>query len=217
MTPTGKPPRPTRQHGDQTREKILDAAEALFGAQGFAAVSLRDITSRAGVTLALASYHFGTKDNLFEAVVARRAAVLCAEREARLDALDAPDARAILDAFFGPLFEKARSGDPGWPAYFSLLARLGEGDEWIHLLSHHFDSTARRFVAALARAIPGADEDGLNRGFAMTLHPMLAAVSRHARVTSLTDGKVSADDLDAAEAALLSFATAGLERVARGG
>ncbi|MEC7764078.1 MAG: TetR family transcriptional regulator [Pseudomonadota bacterium] len=215
MSPPDRPQRPTRQNGDQTREKILDAAEALFGAQGFAAVSLRDITKEAGVTLALASYHFGTKTNLFEAVVARRAAVLCAERQARLAALDAPDTRAILDTFFAPLFDKARSGEPGWPHYFRVLARLGEGDEGALLLATHFDPTAQAFILALRAAIPDADPDGLARGFAMALHAMLAAVSRHARVTALSGGSVSADDLDAAERALLSFATAGVESAAR--
>jgi AcrR family transcriptional regulator len=201
----------TRQNGDQTREKILDAAEASFGEQGFAAVSLREITTRAEVTLALASYHFGTKDNLFEEVVARRATILCAERQARLDALENPNVRAILGAFFGPLFDMAKSGDPGWPAYFRVLARLGEGDEWMHLLSRYFDETAQAFVAALQKAMPGVDPDGLNRGFVMALHAMLATVSQHARVTTLTGGKVSAHNLEAAQEALLTFATAGIE------
>lgn len=210
MEKVGRRDKSTRSNGDQTREKILDAAEALFGEQGFAAVSLRDITTRADVTLALASYHFGTKDNLFEEVVARRASILCAERQARLEALHEPAVREILDAFFAPLFDKARSGDPGWPAYFRVLARLGEGDEWLHLLGRYFDGTARTFIAALHRAMPEVGPDALNRGFAMALHAMLASVSQHARVTSLSDGRVAAQDLKAAEEALLSFAAAGL-------
>ena len=84
-TPT--PPRaPTRANGNRTRALILDAAERQFGARGFDAISLRDITDDAGVTLALASYHFGTKDNLFEAVVARRAGSLGQDRRDRLAA-----------------------------------------------------------------------------------------------------------------------------------
>lgn len=79
----------TRANGDQTKEKILDAAEELFGEKTFDTVSLRDITHHAGVTLALASYHFGTKDNLFVAVVARRADMLNRMRLERLSELDA--------------------------------------------------------------------------------------------------------------------------------
>src|SRR5690606_34260655 len=107
----------TRANGDQTKEKILDAAEELFGAQTFDTVSLRDITHRAGVTLALASYHFGIKDNLFGAVVARRADILNAMRLERLEELrreGAIDVESLLDAFMRPLFTQTLNGGDGW-------------------------------------------------------------------------------------------------------
>ena len=44
-----------------TRERILDAAEALFIEHGYAATSLRAITSAAAVNLAAAHYHFEPK------------------------------------------------------------------------------------------------------------------------------------------------------------
>ena len=40
----------------ETRERILAAAEQLFGEQGFAATSLRAVTSAAGVNLAAVNY-----------------------------------------------------------------------------------------------------------------------------------------------------------------
>lgn len=210
---TDKPARrqgPTRSNGDRTRVKILDAAEAQFGARGFNAVSLRDITEGAEVTLALASYHFGTKENLFEEVVARRAHLLCAEREARLARLEAPDTRAILDAFLAPLFEYAASGDPGWMHYLRVLARLGEDPQWLDVLSRHFDGTAKAFVAVLVAAMPKADPADVARGFTMLLHMMLTTVSQHARVDRLTGGAVRAGDLDNAYRVLLDFVTGGL-------
>jgi len=69
------------------RTRILDAAERLFAARGFHGVSIRDITGAAGVDVALANYHFGSKQGLLEAVFLRRAEDLNAERLARLDAL----------------------------------------------------------------------------------------------------------------------------------
>lgn len=53
----------------ETRDRILDAADALFAEQGFAAVSVRDIAERAGVTKALVFYHFESKAKLFGGVV----------------------------------------------------------------------------------------------------------------------------------------------------
>ena len=213
-TPT--PPRaPTRANGNRTRALILDAAERQFGARGFDAISLRDITDDAGVTLALASYHFGTKDNLFEAVVARRAGSLGQDRRDRLAALHAPDTRAILDAFMGPLFVKAQGSETGWTDYFRFLARLGESDRWLGILQRHFDATARLYVEALATALPQADRSSVARAFTMTLQVMLATVSQNGRIDQLSDGRVRARDLQSAYAALLTYASAGIDAVSR--
>jgi AcrR family transcriptional regulator len=209
-----RPPRPTRISGDQTREKILTAAEALFAGQSFDSVSLRDITLDAGVTLALASYHFGSKEALFEAVVARRADILCAMRQARLAALVDPTTRDLLDAFLAPLFEKARSGEPGWGDYLRVLARLGEQDRWLGLFARHFDPTARLFIAALEKALPGARREDVSRTFLLVLEGMLKTVSRHARLDNLTEGTARARDLDRAYPTLLQFSVAGMESFA---
>ena len=54
-----------------TRDRILDAAEELFAEQGFSS-SLRNITSSAGVNLAAVNYHFGSKETLIEELFSRR-------------------------------------------------------------------------------------------------------------------------------------------------
>jgi AcrR family transcriptional regulator len=90
------------------RERILDAAEALFAEHGYDGVTLRRIAREAGVDVALASYHFGKKLDLFEAVFTRRAALL---NEARRDALrdcqasagaKGPSVEQIIEAFLRP-------------------------------------------------------------------------------------------------------------------
>src|SRR6186713_1424983 len=55
-----------------TKGRILDAAEALFMEHGFEATSLRLITAAAAVNLAAVNYHFGSKEELFQAVLTRR-------------------------------------------------------------------------------------------------------------------------------------------------
>ncbi|MFV0383160.1 TetR/AcrR family transcriptional regulator [Paracoccus sp. (in: a-proteobacteria)] len=207
--------RPTRANGDVTREKILNSAERLFGRRGFGLVSLRDITTDAGVTLALASYHFGTKENLFEQTVGRRASVMSALREERLAALQHPNVEQILDAFMAPLFERARSKEPGWRDYFRLLARLGEDNQWLDLLETHFDRTARLFHQALMQAMPDADPGTVTRAFTMVLQVMLNTVSQHGRVDRLSTGAVKATNLAEAYPVLLRFATAGMESFSR--
>jgi AcrR family transcriptional regulator len=64
-----------------TRERILDAAEREFAENGLQATSLRTITAAAEANLASVNYHFGSKDGLVKAVFARRLEPL---NEARL-------------------------------------------------------------------------------------------------------------------------------------
>jgi AcrR family transcriptional regulator len=64
---TRRGPRPG---GTDTREAVLDAARARFGAHGYDGTKLRDVAADAGVDVALVSYFFGSKDGLFAAAMA---------------------------------------------------------------------------------------------------------------------------------------------------
>ncbi len=52
-----------------TRETILDAAERLFAARGFAATTVKQIGREAGVNSALLYYYFDDKEALYNAVL----------------------------------------------------------------------------------------------------------------------------------------------------
>lgn len=202
---------------DNTRDKILDSAESLFGERTFDTVSLRDITQHANVTLALASYHFGTKDRLFSDIVARRASILAELRRDRLAALEAAGdmtTEAILDAFMRPMFEKMTEGSEGWPSYLLILAQLGQSNRWLHLLHDNFDPTAELFLEKLAATLPDVPRPLLMRGFSLALVAMLQTLSRNRRLDALSGGKVTADDLKEAYEVLLQFSVRGLEGLA---
>ncbi len=63
-----------RRPGSQsTKKKILDAAIDVFAENGYDKSSLRSITARAGVDVALVKHFFGGKEGLFEAAVIRQA------------------------------------------------------------------------------------------------------------------------------------------------
>src|ERR1700683_2256092 len=75
----------SKKAGTRTgKDRILDAAERLFARHGFYGVSGRDITEAAEVDVALVSYHFGGKRELFASVFQRRAEQLNPERLATL-------------------------------------------------------------------------------------------------------------------------------------
>src|SRR5215210_1552970 len=66
---TASQPRPYH-HGD-LRRALLDAAVEAIAADGPAAVSLRDLARRAGVSHAAPAHHFGDKAGLLTAVAAQ--------------------------------------------------------------------------------------------------------------------------------------------------
>jgi AcrR family transcriptional regulator len=61
----------TRKTKEERREDILDAAGAVFAEFGFAGASTEDIAARAGISQPYVFRLFGTKKELFKAVVAR--------------------------------------------------------------------------------------------------------------------------------------------------
>lgn len=54
---------------DPVRQRLLAAARELFALHGYAGTSVRDITARAKANLAAITYHFGSKEVLFHAVL----------------------------------------------------------------------------------------------------------------------------------------------------
>ncbi|AXB43164.1 TetR/AcrR family transcriptional regulator [Amycolatopsis albispora] len=61
-----------RRDATATRQALLDAAEQLFAERGFDRTTVREIARQAEANQALLFRYFGSKEALFEAVVARR-------------------------------------------------------------------------------------------------------------------------------------------------
>jgi len=89
---------------DLTRERILEAAHALFVDKGFAAVSMREIAAHSGVTKSLIHHHFGSKEALWELVKERAFAAYAEGQEAELREAQEPGVDLLRDAvirYFG--------------------------------------------------------------------------------------------------------------------
>ena len=99
----------------ETRQKIMDVAERLFGEQGYDATSLRHIIAEAGVNLAAVHYHFGSKEDLLLELVMRKISPVNQERLALLDqaeaecAPDPPSVERVLEAFLMPALQAKRA------------------------------------------------------------------------------------------------------------
>jgi len=94
--------RRTKEEALATRERLLDAAEALFHRDGVAATSLADIAREAGLTRGAIYWHFTDKADLFNAMLARvtmpMECALQTEAQAAADPL-----QAVRDAFMRAL------------------------------------------------------------------------------------------------------------------
>lgn len=159
---------------DDTRQRLLDAAETLFAEHGFAGTSLRIITTRARANLAAVSYHFGSKDELIRAVFARRLGPLTEERLARLAALEAGGravtVEAALVAFIEPALCLRREGPHG-ECFTRLLGRvlIEMPDPLRELLRHQYGRLLERFQQALARTLPDLPPEDLRWRLRFTL------------------------------------------------
>ena len=63
--------RSTKQEALATRNRLLDAAEVLFQAQGVSQTSLQQIAQQAGATRGAIYWHFKDKADLFTAMMER--------------------------------------------------------------------------------------------------------------------------------------------------
>ena len=134
-----------------TKTRILDAAEKLFGRDGFDGTSLRDITAEADVNLAAVNYHFQSKESLIDAVIARRVEPV---NQKRLELLESAGENAsleqILIAFLQPIMQTDFS------TIYPLMARiLASPDAFLtRLFKRHLGIIVERFSEAFARALP---------------------------------------------------------------
>lgn len=65
---TDSPPR-KRRNAPETKARIIESAQQLFAAHGYAQAGIREIATHAGVAVSLVPQHFGSKAELFEAAL----------------------------------------------------------------------------------------------------------------------------------------------------
>lgn len=114
------------QHSDRARETLLDAAEELFAREGVDAVSNRRITEHAGTANHSAiRYHFGTREDLFAALLARGREQMAQRRAQLVHAL--PENASLRDAIAARILPWVEQLDalpvPSWRA--RLIQQLG--------------------------------------------------------------------------------------------
>lgn len=212
----------TRAREIDTAARLLDAAERAFAEQGFEGSSLREITAEADVNLAAANYHFGSKEDLFVAVLSRRMEPLNLERLRRLDEAEtqangAPlEVDLILRILIEPMLRSGadggRGGRKGGDCALRLIGRMqSESEEmWKRIAEGPLREIRRRIMAALRSALPRCPEAelALRMHFAMGVVKSVASDQHRLRVMS--GGLCDPDDIEGVTDGLIRFLSAGL-------
>jgi AcrR family transcriptional regulator len=95
--------RPLRADAQRNRARVLEAAEAVFAAEGIS-VPVDLIAEKAGVGVGTLYRHFPTKEKLFEAILIGRIVDITADARARVDSEDPGGA---FFAFLGYLVQES--------------------------------------------------------------------------------------------------------------
>ena len=199
---------------ESTRERLLNVAEQRFGEGGYEGTSLRAITVAAAANIAAVNYHFGSKEALLRATVARALAPVNAERRRRLDQLEArgkPTAEQLIRAFVEPGLDLVlRRGERGAVvARFIGRIAFDPSQRIRELYAVESEPVESRYLAALQAALPDAAPEAVAFGYVNMLG--LLALHQSQALSSAQGGAGTEDPAKLAEN-LIAFLVAAFDR-----
>ena len=165
---------PTRaaRHRPESPGRILAAAEESFAAHGLAGARTERIAARAGVNKGLLYYYFGSKRNLYRAVLRQ----LLEEFRQTISPAKSPSqpARERLIAFVNSYFDFLAS-HPNFPRLVQREVMESKGElDWI----------LNDYYRPVLRGVVGVIEAGIRRGDFRRLDPQQASLTLMGATTS---------------------------------
>lgn len=207
----------TESNQNETRKRILDTAESLFSDHGFRDVSLRKITSEAGVNIAAVNYHFGSKDALVGEVLGQVISPINEERMRLLDEAESTtnddlSIEQILECLHRPVVNQLQQSALNDSVYLKLAGRcLAEPTEnFSETLVVLFKEMIARFIGSAQKALPGIDEADLFWRMHFSVGTMIYALTHGDRVVMFSGCRVEPPDAEEILERLIEFTAAGL-------
>lgn len=199
-----------------TKTRILDAAEKLVVTHGIN-VSLRTITSEAGVNLAAVNYHFQSKDSLWDAMIERRLTPLNAHRLRLLDEIEArlPEGllplETVLEAFLVPLLNMSEDEH-----FQPLVGRLFTLPEEVlrRMFQKHLQPVIVRFERALARAVPELPEEERRWRMAFSIGSMIFVLNFLRVMHGVAPGAQTPSSPELLKQAIITYTAGGFRSAA---
>lgn len=199
----------------KSRDRLLEAAEALFAEHGYHGTPLRDITQRAGTRLADINELFGSKEALFQEVVRRKASVINADRLALLAQRPRTRSREaalreLVHAFAQPLLVRSAQGQD-WRNYFRLLSQLTNTRlQVLALIADQFNPVAEVFVQEIARVLPHLGARQRLNAYQLMVAGVMAVFADNGRIDVMSAGALRSSDFAAHYEDMLDFVVGGM-------
>jgi AcrR family transcriptional regulator len=196
---------------DSSRERLLDAAEALFAEIGYAGISVREISALAKVNLGSIPYYFGTKENLLKEVLLRRVLPINAERARLLKVVldnPKPTVENILYAVLAPAFRSSRE----LTSYRKLAGRLATDPtpEVRKVMDDIYNPKTLMFPKALRSVCPHLDVEEFNWRLMCVYGSMFYVQADTGRMQTVAGPGFNTTDPDLALKYVIPFLAAGL-------
>lgn len=204
----------------ETVDRILDAAELLFAEKGFSETSLRMITSKANVNLAAVNYHFGSKNDLIQAVFSRFLGPLSQLMEQGLKEKNwgvegnLPNLEEIVTLYVQSLLKIPTSQENGVTIFMRLLG-LAYTQSQGHLrkyLEQQYARTFRIFMTLVKQSTPDLSTEERFWRIQFTMGALAFTMSSIQPLTDILENKSgSKADPEKVVNYLIPFLLAGLK------
>lgn len=212
--PSARPQvRPLRSDGQVTREQLLNTAGLVFAESGYDRTTSKAICERAKANLAAVNYHFGSKNGLYEAVLAEAHRQLIDAEELEAWVTSPGDARARLKLVLGQVIMLA-SEKRGWAFPVLLREILSPSPLMPTLAMKTVRPKAQVLIGLMSEIMDLApDHPSIHRCVFMCIIPcMLTAIAPPALKTAVLPSLIKESESFVTD--FLAFAFAGIDAVA---
>lgn len=209
-----------RASSQEIKEQILDVAEGAIARDGYAGTTLRNIVGQAKVNLAAVHYHFGSKEDLLRAVLARISQPIVASQLVALDQLmangelggDTPlTVETILKAYLSPALSCVVQHHKARPLRAQFIGRSRtEPDPVQQIAAEQFRPGTDKVLDALQRALPDQSRSQLEWKLDLVVACLIRVLAQAGKPGALLIENTD-EAFEVAVSKLIAFVLPGLE------
>ncbi|MEN8446866.1 MAG: TetR/AcrR family transcriptional regulator [Cyanobacteria bacterium J06555_13] len=209
-----------RASSQEIKEQILDVAEGAIARDGYAGTTLRNIVGQANVNLAAVHYHFGSKEDLLRAVLARISQPIVAAQLTALEQLMKESGEngnsplmveSILRAYLSPALSCVVQHHKARPLRAQFIGRSRtEPDPVQQIATDQFRPGTDKVLDALQRALPDQSRSQLEWKLDLVVACLIRVLAQAGKPGALLVENTD-DAFEVAVSKLIAFVLPGLE------